>query len=68
MTTVDVNGIYAFRQSGALHGLEFSLGVRNLFNAPPDTINTTQPYDVSYDSVNYSPMGRMVSVAVRKRW
>lgn len=53
---------------GWWRGLDFVLTVQNIFNAKPDTIATTLPYDTPYDSTNYSPFGRFVAFSVAKSW
>lgn len=69
MTTLDLTARYRVAaDTPALGGLEFSLSVQNLFNAGPDPIATSIPYDTPYDSTNYSPVGRMIAVGATKTW
>lgn len=69
MVTQDFTLRYAFAQSeGPLHGLAFSLTAQNLFNSVPTTIATTFYTDTSYDSTNYSPVGRYLGVGITKSW
>ena len=67
MTTLDLSGRYTF-ESGLLDGFELSLVVQNLFNDEPATIPTTLFFDTPYDSTNYSPVGRFISIGVAKKW
>jgi outer membrane receptor protein involved in Fe transport len=53
--------------AGALSGLEFAFSVTNLFDrAPP--LYASVAGNPPYDSTNYSPIGRFVSVSVAKHW
>lgn len=51
-----------------LRGLDIVVSAQNLFNDVPDQIATTLFYDAPYDSTNYSPLGRVVSISVVKSW
>jgi len=53
---------------GVLDGLDLTLSVQNAFNAKPAVITTSLFYDTPYDSTNYSPFGRVVSVTVARKW
>lgn len=69
MTPVDLAARY--RSDGGppiLRGLDIVVSAQNLFNDEPDRIATTLFYDAPYDSTNYSPFGRVVSVSVVKSW
>jgi iron complex outermembrane recepter protein len=68
MTTLDFNFQYRPTARGVFAGTEISLALLNLLNARPSPIRTTFFTDTPYDSTNYSPVGRYVSVGVRKRW
>lgn len=68
MTTLDFNFQYRPSARGVFAGTEISLALLNLLNAQPSPIQTTFFTDTPYDSTNYSPVGRYVSVGVRKRW
>lgn len=69
MTTVDLSARYRLSDGPALlRNLELTASVQNLFNAKPDPIAVTAPYDTPYDSTNYSPIGRLIAVEVRKSW
>lgn len=53
----------------AWSGLVFALSVDNVFDRDPPHYQVAQPiYVPPYDSTNYSPIGRFVSVSVSKRW
>jgi outer membrane receptor protein involved in Fe transport len=67
-TTLDTNLTYRAPDGGPLRGVELSAGVQNIFDAMPGMTRTTLPYDTPYDSTNYSVMGRMITVAIRKSW
>ncbi|WP_447726039.1 TonB-dependent receptor domain-containing protein [Sphingomonas koreensis] len=66
MTTLDFAARY--QPQGMLRGFEVSLALLNLLNAKPTPIATSQFSDTPYDSTNYSPVGRFVSLTVRKTW
>lgn len=69
MVTQDVTARYAFGEAtGPLHGLTLSLTVQNLLNDRPPVIATTLYYETSFDSTNYSPIGRYVGMGVTKSW
>ena len=67
--TLDVAATYTLDQGdGREPGLELSLSIQNLFDQAPRGIEQVGPYDTPYDSTNYSPMGRFVSVGSRRPW
>ncbi|WP_454883001.1 TonB-dependent receptor domain-containing protein [Sphingomonas oryzagri] len=69
MTTFDINGRYApGRLFGSVSGVELGLSVENLFNRAPGIIRNTPAYQQPYDSTNYSPVGRLVALDIRKKW
>jgi outer membrane receptor protein involved in Fe transport len=68
MTMVDLSGHVRLASSGPLADLELRLTAQNLFDARPATIATTLYSDTPYDSTNYSPFGRVLSIAVSKQW
>jgi outer membrane receptor protein involved in Fe transport len=68
MTTFDLSARYRTKEGGPLGGLELVASVQNLLNATPSPIATTLLYDAPYDSTNYSPVGRFVSLSVSKKW
>jgi outer membrane receptor protein involved in Fe transport len=68
MTTLDLTARYRIDADAPLGGLAFTLSVQNLFNAKPDPVATSLPYDTPYDSTNYSPVGRMIAFGITKQW
>ncbi|CAN5665734.1 hypothetical protein BH10PSE14_BH10PSE14_43360 [soil metagenome] len=69
MTPIDLTLRYRTpSHHGALGGIDVILSVQNLFNEKPSVIATTQPVDTPYDSTNYSPFGRVVSLSLSKKW
>lgn len=68
-TTLDLTARYAFQQAqGPLHGLVLTLTVQNLLGDAPQTIATTSISDTSYDTTNYSGIGRYIGIGVSKAW
>lgn len=67
MTTLDLVADYAADPS-ALNGFGFNVSISNVFNQRPPFIAPALPYHVNYDSTNYSSLGRVVSVAITKRF
>nr|WP_255681910.1 TonB-dependent receptor [Luteimonas sp. BDR2-5] len=69
-TTIDSTLRYETAQgSSALSGLSFSLSVDNVFNRnPPLYVPTIATIHTPYDTTNYSPIGRYVTVSVSKHW
>lgn len=53
---------------GLLGGLDVIASLQNAFNAKPDTIAVTSFLYTPYDSTNYSPFGRVISLTVTKKW
>ncbi len=69
MNTVDLAvGTTLGSAFGALRGLSFSISVTNLFNTKPPTIVPEFEIDPTYDSTNYSPVGRFVGLTVSRKW
>ena len=69
MTTLDLTARYRVATDrGALSGVEFSLTAQNIFNDKPGQIATSLPYDASFDSTNYSAVGRFISFGISKAW
>lgn len=54
--------------AGLLGNLDVAVSVLNAFNAKPTPIRTTLFTDTPYDSTNYSPAGRMISLGITKTW
>jgi outer membrane receptor protein involved in Fe transport len=69
-TTLDLALRYRSPASApaALRGLDLTLSVQNLFDRPPPLIATSFVTDTPYDSTNYSPIGRFISVSIAKKW
>ncbi|EQD39776.1 TonB-dependent receptor-like protein, partial [mine drainage metagenome] len=67
-TTVDLQMAYRV-VSGHLpwNGLQVALSCTNCLNRAPPPVKTTS-YLFGYDPTNSSPMGRFLSLTVRKRW
>ena len=53
---------------GLLSGLELAVSAQNIFNDKPSLIRTASAHFTPYDSTNYSPVGRFVSLSATKRW
>ncbi|UIJ44797.1 TonB-dependent receptor [Sphingomonas cannabina] len=51
-----------------LRGLDVTLGVENAFGAEPPPIFISSVTDTPYDSTNYTPFGRVISLAIAKSW
>jgi outer membrane receptor protein involved in Fe transport len=69
MTTADLTLVVRTgTDAGLLSGVDLTLSVQNAFNAKPSPIRTTVFTDTPYDSTNYSPIGRFLSLGVRKKW
>ena len=69
MTTLDLSLMWkAPAAHGPLKGFELGLYVNNLTDARPPYLAPFDDTTVNYDSTNYSPLGRFVSVSLRKAW
>lgn len=67
--TLDLAATYTLDQGdGREPGLELSFSIQNLFDQAPRRIEQFGPYDTPYDSTNYSPIGRFISVGIRRHW
>jgi len=67
MTTVDL--VVDYQVIAPLLGdIGVNFAVMNLFNKPPPFIQPVQPIYVSYDSLNYSALGRVINLSFRKRF
>lgn len=68
LTSWDLTGGYRFpAERGILHGVSFTVAAANVLNAKPARI-AGQTYETPYDSTNYSPFGRVLSLTVAKSW
>jgi len=69
MTTLDLSLMW---KSPAAHGLargfEIGLYVTNVTDKRPPYLAPFDDTTINYDSTNYSPLGRFVSVSLRKAW
>jgi iron complex outermembrane receptor protein len=69
MTTLDLSALYRVSSTPPLlHDLQLSLSLHNLTDVSPPYLRPPSPNIVPYDSTNYSPLGRVVSVSIGKRW
>ncbi len=68
MTTLDLTARYRSADGGLLGGLDIALSVANLFNAKPTQIATTLYSQTPYDSTNFAPLGRFISLSIAKKW
>jgi hypothetical protein len=67
MTTVD--WVIDYESTSGLFGdLGLNLAVTNLFGVRPPATQPGAPYMVNYDSTNYSPLGRVISATLTKRF
>jgi iron complex outermembrane receptor protein len=69
-TTVDLQVGYEWQDAYAgswLDGLRLSLSVLNLLDEDPPVLNAA-PFQLGYDAENASPLGRFLSLSVRKLW
>lgn len=53
---------------GPLRGVELRLTASNLLDEAPAPVTDPDPAAPPYDSVNQSPVGRFLGIAVTKRW
>jgi iron complex outermembrane receptor protein len=69
MVTLDLTLMWkAPATTGLLKGFELGVYVQNLANAKPPYLAPFSNTTVNYDSTNYSPLGRFVSLSLRKAW
>lgn len=69
MTTIDLSLMWkAPAARGLLKGFEIGLYGTNLTNVRPPYLAPFDDTTINYDSTNYSPLGRFVSVSLRKAW
>lgn len=69
MFTIDfVAGIELRDLSTALGGLTMRLSALNILNDKPSQIATSAVYLAAYDTTNYSPLGRMISLTIAKQF
>ncbi len=65
-TTFDARLTRRFGQTGEGAGAEITLDIRNLADEDPPFANN--PIGMGFDTLNASPVGRVVMVEVRQRW
>lgn len=67
LTTVDVHASYLFGNKGPgwLAGFQLGVNVMDVFDSSPSEAPGTL---AGYDATNASPLGRVVSAQLRKRW
>jgi iron complex outermembrane recepter protein len=69
MTTVDLNIQYSPKFDYRWYqGLTLSLSVINLFDVNPPFAEGTGTYNVHYDVGNASPLGRFITIGLKKAW
>jgi iron complex outermembrane receptor protein len=69
-TTLDLQVGYEWQEAHAgswLEGLRLSLSVLNLLDKDPPALNAAA-FQLGYDAENASPLGRFLSLSVRKLW
>jgi outer membrane receptor protein involved in Fe transport len=54
--------------SRIFRGVDLTVSLANLFNEKPDIIRSRSANDPTYDSTNYSGLGRSISLTLAKRW
>lgn len=68
-TTLDTTVRYALSNpAGLLKDVDLDLSVQNLTDAKPPLMTIRSTAEYPYDSTNYSPLGRVVSLSLTKRW
>jgi iron complex outermembrane receptor protein len=67
MASVDLTATqHIHSANGAFNGMDLILSVLNVQNVKPAIIRNTTIYDPTYDSANYSSVGRFVSLTISK--
>jgi iron complex outermembrane recepter protein len=65
LTTTDLQLRYHMAEGpGIFSGMEFTLNAVNVFNQSPPFADSVY----GYDTANFQPLGRVLSLSVRKRW
>ncbi|MBV1691390.1 TonB-dependent receptor [Novosphingobium sp. G106] len=67
MTTFDL-ALRLQPSKGIAKGFDLLLSLENMFNAKPAAVRTIGFTETPYDSTNYSPFGRVVSLTLAKTW
>lgn len=68
MTSIDLTARHHIRTGGLFGDIDLALSLQNLFNAKPDRIGQVSSNDLTYDSTNYSAIGRFVSLSITRAW
>ncbi|WP_457354272.1 TonB-dependent receptor domain-containing protein [Sphingomonas sp. UYP23] len=69
MMPIDLTARYRGKDGkGIFGGIDITLSIQNVLNDKPTPIATSLFYDTPYDSTNYSPFGRVISLSVTKKW
>ena len=69
LTSVDATARYLIADAKTLlGGIDLTLSIQNLFNAKPPVIRSNFAFTEPYDSTNYTPFGRFISLAISKHW
>ncbi|WP_232476330.1 TonB-dependent receptor [Flavisphingomonas formosensis] len=68
MTTLDLTAqLRLDRAAGIFRDIDLTLSAQNILNDKPSVIFNSVAYRTPYDSTNYSPVGRFVSLTISKR-
>jgi len=67
MGSLDLTARYTLSR-GALAGLELGLSVNNALDDRPTEIASTSYIDSTYDSTNYAPIGRLITLSLGMAW
>ena len=68
MAPVDLSFAFHPTGSGLVHGFTVRLSALNVLNERPARIETGNSFDPTYDSTNYSIVGRFLSFSIEKKW
>lgn len=69
LTTFDLSvNVRPANDRGLLREMEIALSCFNLSNAKPAVIRNSNVYDPTYDSTNYSAVGRLISLTLSRKW
>jgi outer membrane receptor protein involved in Fe transport len=67
MTTLDIVADYQV-DTPLVGDIGINLAITNLFNEAPPFMQPVNPIYISYDSLNYSALGRVINLSLRKRF
>lgn len=68
-TTVDLTGRYRLAlATGPLRNVEFNLSILNALNDHPEEIASSSYIDTTFDSTNFSPLGRVITFGITTSW